>query len=148
MRQIAFALGLLLLLSTPAWAQLEPYKDYNVSESVWHVTAVKVNANMTDHYLEGLRATWIASNKVAKELGHIEDFKILSSELPNSGEWNLLLMTKFKTTADFGPNKARYDAFMKAWGAANRDMVEEKVKAYPNVREITGEYMVRELTVN
>ncbi|MBD8527090.1 hypothetical protein [Pseudomarimonas arenosa] len=148
MRQFLLALGLVLLLTQPAQAQLEPFKDYNVSDAVWHVTAVKVDANMTDHYLEGIRATWVASSKVAKELGHIEDYKILSSELPNSGEWNLLLMTKFKSTADFGPNKARYDAFMKAWGEANRDMVREKVKAYPNVREITGEYLARELTVN
>ena len=149
MRQLLLVIGFLFLLAAhPAQAQLEPYKDYTVSDSVWHVTTVKVNSNMTDYYLEGLRSTWVASSKVAKEMGQIEDYKIMVSELPNSGQWNLLLLTKFKSLGDYAPNKARYDAFMKAWGEANKGLVEEKIKDYPNVRVITGEYMVRDLTMN
>ena len=35
---------------------------------------------------------------------------------------------------------------MKAWGEANEKLVEEKVKSYPDIRQITGEYRLREVT--
>ena len=47
----------LLSLSATAVADLEPYKDYDVSDAVWSVTTVQVNANMDDAYLEGLKNT-------------------------------------------------------------------------------------------
>ena len=48
--------------SAPAMAQLEPYRDYTLSDSVSSVTTVRVAANMIDNYLEGIRGTWVASN--------------------------------------------------------------------------------------
>jgi len=34
---------------------------------------------------------------------------------PESGQFNLMLVIKYKSTGDLGPDKARYDAFMKEW---------------------------------
>ncbi len=64
----------LMFLAAVAIGDLEPWQDYDVSESVYLVTAVKVDANMDDAYLEGIKQTWAASNAVAKELGQIEDY--------------------------------------------------------------------------
>ena len=36
---------------------------------------------------------------------------------------------------------------MKAWGEANQDKTREITKNHPAMRTITGEYMVREITV-
>jgi hypothetical protein len=36
---------------------------------------------------------------------------------------------------------------MKAWGEANEERTREIVKDYPGMREITGEYIVREITI-
>jgi len=102
---------------------------------------------MGNDYLEGLKETWVASNKVAKELGQIEDFHIYRSQLESSGDVNLFLVVKFANSAQLEPNKAEYDKFMKAWGAANEDRTREIVKDYPGMREITGEYLVREITI-
>jgi hypothetical protein len=147
-----FAVSLLALTaalgSTAAYADLEPWKDYTVSEAVWSVTTIKVHANMQDAYLEDLKKTWVASSEVAKELGQIEDYHIYRSELPGSGTFNLLLVVKFKNNEAVGPNKARYEAFMKKWGAerqkTTRDIAQ---KDYPAMREITGEYRMREITL-
>ena len=57
---LSMALG-----STAAFADLEPWKDYTVSDSVWAVTTIKVYSNMEDAYLEGLKKTWVASSEIA-----------------------------------------------------------------------------------
>jgi len=128
-------------------AQLEPFKDYDISSELWNITFIKVDPNMGDDYLEGLKETWVASNIVAKELGQIEDFHIFRSQLGSSGDVNLFLITKFANSDQLEPNKEEYDRFMKAWGEANEDRTREIVKDYPSMRKITGEYLVREITI-
>ena len=140
---LAMAVG-----STAAYADLEPWKDYTESDAVWSITTIKVHSNMSDAYLEGLKRTWVASNEVGKKLGQIEDYHIYRSDLPESGSFNLLLVVKFKNSEMLGPNKARYDAFMKEWGAErNKKTTDTAQHEYPAMRDITGEYMMREITI-
>jgi len=136
-----------LCLTQSVVAQLEPFTDYEMSDELWNITLIKVQPNMGDDYLEGLRETWIASSKVAMELGQIEDYAIYRSQLPSSGDVNLFLVVKFKNSDQLDPNKAEYDKFMKAWGKANEDRTREITKNYPAMREITGEYLVRKIDV-
>jgi hypothetical protein len=138
---------MLLMVSSTALAQLEPWTDYEVSDAMWNITLVKVDPNMGDDYLEGLRDTWVAANKVAKELGQIEDYAIYRSQLPQSGDVNLFLVVKYANSDQLDPNKEEYDKFMQAWGEANRDKTREITKNYPAMREITGEYMVRKVDI-
>ena len=139
----------LLLGSAVAWADLEPFKDYDTSEAVWSVTTIRVDSNMGDAYLEGLAKTWVSTNEIAKKLGQIDEYHIYRSDLPESGDFNLLLVVKFKSAeAATQPNKAQYDAFMKELGKEKSDEVTQySQKNYPAMREITGEYMVREITL-
>lgn len=136
-----------IFMTTTAHAQLKPFTDYDIDERVSQVTLVKVNNNMTDDYLEGIRSTWVAANKVAKELGHIEDYAIYVSDLPASGDFNMMLVVTFKNTADLAPSKARYDAFMAKWGENRVEQSREVSKNYPAMRSITGEYQVRKITI-
>jgi len=141
------ALGIAAALATPAVAQLKPYQDYTVSDSVSSISTIKVKENMIEDYLEGIRGTWIASNAVAKQLGHMSGYHVYVSDLPNSGEFNVMLVATFANTSDLAPNKARYEAFMKAWGTANETASRTtSTTVYPNLREITGEYLMREVT--
>lgn len=137
----------LSLFSTAALAQLEPWTDYEVSDALWNITLVKVQPNMGDDYLEGIKETWVASNKIAKELGQIEDFKIYRSQLSESGDANLFLVVKFANSDSMDPNREEYNKFMKAWGDANQAKSREITKNYPAMREITGEYLLREITI-
>jgi len=138
---------MMMFVSQSALAQLDAFTDYDISKELWNVTMVKVKPNMSDDYLEGLKETWVASNKVAMELGQIEDFHIFRSQLGASGDANLLLVVKFSDSSQLEPNKQEYDKFMKAWGEANEDRTREITKNYPAMREITGEYLVREITI-
>ena len=140
-------LGILLSgVASLAVADFEPWADYELSEGVTNVTTVKVDSNMIDNYLEGLSQSWAAANEIAKELGHIEGYWIHVSQLPNSGDFNVVLGIDFKDSAALQPDKAKYDAFMKAWGEANQARSDELVKMYPGIREIVGEYNMRSVT--
>lgn len=141
------AAALTLALAAPASAQLKPYEDFTVSDSVSTVTTVKVKENMVEDYLQGIRGTWVASNAVAKRLGQMKDYRVYVSDLPNSGDFNVILVAEFANTSDLAPNKARYEAFMKAWGAENEAANRvTTTTVYPNIRSITGEYLMREVT--
>ena len=138
----------LVLVPTFALADLEPWKDYTESDAVWSLTTIRVSPNMDDAYLEGLAKTWVKTNEVAKKLGQIEDYHIYRSDLPQSGDFNLLLVVKFKNTMDLAPNKERYDAFMKELGKQQSDeLTQYAQKNYPAMREITGQYVLREITL-
>lgn len=145
-KKIFMVFALAALCATMAFADLEPWEDYEVSDAVWSVTTVKVDANMMDAYLEGINETWIPGNEVSKELGHIEDWAIYVSDLPLSGEFNLMLVVKFAKSADLAPNKERYEAFMAKWGKERADASTEKAQRdYPGMRTLTGEYNFRKL---
>jgi hypothetical protein len=147
-KKLGIALCALVAVATLALADLTPWKDYEVSDGVWSITTIKVDPNMDDAYLEGLKQTWVASNEVAKKLGQIQDYKIFRSDLPQSGHFNLMLVVMYKNTADLAPNKARYETFIKEWGEArNKETTEFAQKNYPAMREITGQYQMREVTM-
>ena len=143
-----FFAGILLAGSASiAVADLDPWSDYDISETVSNVTTVKVDSNMIDKYLEGLSKTWVTGNKVAMELGQIEGYSIYVSELPNSGSFNVVLVTDFKDASSLQPSKDNYDAFMKKWSDENQAITDEIVPTYPDIRTITGEYLMREITL-
>ena len=134
-------------MASNAVADLEPFKDYDISETITNVTTVKVDSNMIDKYLEGLRDTWLPSNKIAQDLGYIEDHWISVSELPNSGDFNVVLGVVFKDASALQPSEEQYDAFMKEWGEAMQEKSEAIVQTYPDIRTIVGEYYMREITL-
>jgi hypothetical protein len=134
-------------LAGQAAAQLMPYEDYQISDKVYLITTVKVDANKGDDYLEGLQKTWIASQEVAKELGHIADYSIFGSATPQSGDFNMLLVTELNSMADMAPSKKRFDEFMASWGEKRVEMSREVSETYPDLREIKGEYVMHELMV-
>jgi len=129
-----------------ASADLDAWTDYDIGSTVSNVTTVKVDSNMIDKYLEGLKATWAPANDVAIELKQIESYSIYVSELANSGDFNVILVTRMADIGDMQPSKARYDAFMKKWGEENQKKSDAIVVTYPDIRTITGEYLIREIT--
>lgn len=138
-------LFLVTLFSSSVYADYEIFKDYDLSKSVSSVTTVKVDANMMDVYLEGLGETWVKANNIAKDLGQIKDYHIYMSELPQSGQFNLVLVVNFNSSEDLEPSKVKYKAFMKKWSDEQQKKTKTIIKTYPNVRKLTGEYRMREV---
>ncbi len=144
--KLAIAASAAVFFASAAMADLEPYKDYETSKAIWSVTTIKVDSNMGDAYLEGIKNTWVKGNEIAMKLGQIEDYKIYRSDLPESGDFNLLLVIKFASSEDLEPNKKRYDAFIKEWGKrAADDATDYAQENYPAMRDIVGQYQFREI---
>lgn len=136
------------LFSSSASAQLQPWEDYETSDSVWVVTHVDLDPGAFGIYLEGLKSTWIAANEVAKKLGQIEDYAIYANQFGSSDDFDLVLVVKMKSTDDIAPNRKRYDEFLEAYGQANIDKGNETVlELYNKIRRIQGNYLMREITV-
>ena len=147
LKKVVCALSLLFFASL-ANADLEPWTDYEASDEVYLVTTIKVDSNMEDAYLEGLRETWIPGNEAAKELGQIEDWAIYRSQFSEAGDFNLILVITLSSAADLQPSKERYDALIEKIGKEASDQSTEYAqKNYPAMREITGNYMMRKITV-
>lgn len=134
-----------MLIVGVADAQLRPYEDFEIEEAVWNVQTVRVDPTRTDYYLEGLQKTWIVVNEVAKKLGQIEDYFIMVSDLPFTGDFNVLLGVKYKDDGMLAPSQTRYQEFMAAFG--EREFAEARsVRAeYPKLRIIVGEYRLRHI---
>jgi hypothetical protein len=149
-RNLAASLLLLsaVCIAAPAAAQLEVWEDYEVSDAVWSLTTINLEPGTGDIYLEGLKSTWVAANEVAKRLGHIEDYSIYANQAGAGDAFDLLLVIKYPSTEMMGPSQERYNAFMEAWGEENMDSSNETVRdLYNEIREILGEYFVREITM-
>jgi hypothetical protein len=144
-RQLVATISLIGFASF-ASADFEPWKDYEVSESVTSVTTVKVDANMVEKYLEGISKSWATAQEIRKELGHIEDYWVSVSQLQDSGDFNVVLGIRMSSAADMQPSKEKYDAFMEKWGEENEKRSDELVQTYPEIREIVGEYLLRSVT--
>jgi len=135
----------LFSFTTFAQDRLEVYKDYDLGTEITLITTVKIDANMEDVYLAGLRNSWVKAVNLQKELGEIKSWKILASDLPQSGEFNMILMVVFENAADLEPSKKKYTAFMEKWGEENRTESQKISAKYPEVRTLTGEYRMREI---
>ena len=140
--------ALFMLMTAPVFADLEPFSDYDQSRSVYHLTTIQVDPNMHDAYLEGIEKTWVSSNEIAKKLGHIVDYAIYRSTLPESGDFNLMLVIEYASAADLEPDKEKYNAFIEAWGKETADEVNDYSQTnYPAMRTIDGEYLLRKITL-
>jgi len=144
---LAILLGFTVFAS-PASAQLQPWEDYEASDSVWIVTHVDLDPGTFGIYLEGLKSTWIAGNEVAKELGQIKDYAIYANQFGSADDFDLVLVVEMEGTEDIAPNRERYEKFLEAYGRANIDKGNETVlELYNKIRRIQGNYLLREIKV-
>lgn len=138
----------LAMLAAPASAQLQPWEDYETSDSVWIVTHVDLDPGTMGIYLEGLKSTWIAANEVAKELGQIKDYAIYANQFGSADDFDLVLVVEMESTDDIAPNREAYEEFLEAFGQANLDESNETVlELYNKIRRIQGNYLLRRIDV-
>jgi len=125
-------------------------EDYTVGDQVHAVTTVKVAPNRIDHYLAGLARSWVPANEISREMGLIKDSSIWVSELPSSGDFNVVLVVVFENAAQ------REKINDPATFAEFERKVEEKfseqesfqvTEGYTQIREIVGEYLLRQITL-
>ncbi|MGF1549373.1 MAG: hypothetical protein ACFBQW_02395 [Sphingomonadaceae bacterium] len=146
--RLVIGLAAISVVATPAVSQLREWQDYEVSDGVVSMTLVDLDPGTQDIYLEGLRDTWVGANEVAKRLGHIKDYAIYQNQYGAADEFDLVLVVEMENTTDIAPNRARYNQFMQEWGEQRLEQGNKTVlELYNKIREIKGEYLLREITL-
>jgi hypothetical protein len=125
-------------------------EDYTTSDEVHLVTTVRVTPNRIDHYLAGIRQTWVPAMKIGQEMGLNAGHSIHVSELPLSGGFNVLLIAKFENMAQREKNNdpetaAEFNRRVEA--KISEDENFEITEGYVKIRDITGEYLMRSVTL-
>ena len=64
----------LLTFSFMSFSQEEESRE--AAPGVIELTVIKVKTNYMQDYLDGLELTWVASNKILKEMGRIDDYSV------------------------------------------------------------------------
>ena len=141
---VATAIAVTLPMAAPAAAQMEIYENWEPAEEVTELTFVKVEEGREEDYVEGLKSTWVAANKIQQEQGVISGFSIYM--VPYKDDYNMILRVTFPNGEMMQPSKERYMAFLEAYGKANIEKGNETVlKIYNEIREIQSVAMLREV---
>ena len=81
--------------------------------SVWQIGFIKTGANMQTDYLNSLKSNWKATHDEAVKQGLILSYKILSGASANPGDWDIMLMTEYKSLAAMEASEDKWETISK-----------------------------------
>jgi len=119
------------------FAFAEIYEDYEPSKQVTELTVISVQPNYMDNYLVNLKKTWVRSSEIQKELGHIVDYAIWTSEVANSP--NLWITVTYENMGAMQQSKEKYDAVNKLLAERfpeSEDEYDTISKSYEDIRKM------------
>ena len=136
---------LFLSLLVPFFSVAEFWVDYEPAEQVTEMTVVKVKPNMLDDYLMGIKSTWVDSCEIQKELGHIVSCAVYTASTAGTDP-NVFLTITYENLAAMGPDKERYEDFVKAWRKKiSEEEQSEIADGYGDMREIVDLVVLRKV---
>ena len=124
-----------------AYAQVaRPYHD----GSVWSIAFIRVKAGMDTAYLNYLASDWKKEQEAMKAEGLILSYKVISVEAHTPAEWNLMLMTEYKSLAAREAGSEKTDALgQKLFGTDQKIM--QGYRERLEIREVLGDRLGREV---
>ena len=121
-----------------------------VGESVYQISTIDLEPNVDPQYLNQMKKTWGNNMEVLKAEGLIEEYHIFRSINQYDGDFDLLLMIKYKNLAilDSNPknNKKWDEATEKARKVISRDQTNQITGTFPKMRTILDQKLMREIT--
>ncbi len=130
-----------LLISNFAFAEI--YEDYEPSEQVTELTVIAVQPNYMDDYLGNLKKTWVRNSEIQKELGHIVDYAVWTSEVANSP--NLWITVTYENMGAMQQTKEKYDAVNEIMAERFSETDEEYntiSKSYEEIRKMVDHQII------
>ena len=117
-----------------------PYHD----GSVWSIAFIKVKPGMNTAYLDYLAADWKKEQEAMKAAGIILSYKVIGVEAHTPAEWNLMLMTEYKSLAAMEASADKADALgQKLFGSDQKMM--QGYRDRLEIREVLGDRLGREI---
>jgi hypothetical protein len=130
-----------VLAGFTAYAQVaRPYHD----GSVWSIGFIRVKAGMESAYYNYLVTDWKKEQEAMKAEGIILSYKVISVEAHTPAEWNLMLMTEYKSLAAMESSADKADALgQKLFGSDQKMM--QGYRDRLEIREVLGDRLGREI---
>jgi hypothetical protein len=117
-----------------------PYHD----GSVWSIAFIRVKAGMDPAYLSYLASDWKKEQEAMKAEGLILSYKVISVEAHTPAEWNLMLLTEYKSLAAMEASEDKADSLgQKLFGSDQKMM--QGYRDRLEIREVLGDRLGREI---
>ena len=125
-------------------------ETWTVGESVYQISTIDLEPNVDPQYLNQMKKTWGNNMEVMLAEGLIEEYHIFRSINQYDGDFDLLLMIKYKNLAilDSNPknNKKWEKAQEKTREVISRDKTNQITGTFPKMRTILDQKLMREIT--
>ncbi len=135
--------AVLLIAAISVYAQVNrPYHD----GTVWNINFIRIKPGMDTAYMNYVAGSWKAEQEAQKKDGNILSYKVLSVEGHTPTEFNLMLMTEYKSLAAMEANQDKSEAV--AQKVVGNDTVQ--MQGYNDrlaIREIIGDRLAREVVL-
>src|SRR6266571_5373084 len=109
MKRIAVAsiAAFVLVAGISVYAQMNrPYHN----GSVWNIAFIRIKPGMDSAYMNYVAGQWKAEQEAQKKDGNILSYRVLAVEAHTPGEWNLMLLTEYKSLATMEANQDKSEA--------------------------------------
>lgn len=83
---------------------------------VWQIMTFKAPPGRVEVSLRNTSKVWHQQLKLAKEMGFMTDYKVLTKWAANPNDWNIMVIEIF-------PNWAAYDSFWENWDKVDEQTV-------------------------
>ena len=131
----------MVIAAVSVFAQISrPYHN----GTVWNISFIRIKPGMDSAYMNYLANSWKAEQEAQKKDGNIVSYKVMSVEGHTTGEFNLMLMSEYKSLAAMEASEDKADAVTQK--VVGND--ETQMKGYNDrlaVREIIGDRLAREV---
>jgi len=133
----------LLVAAVSVFAQINrPYHN----AGVWDIGFIRIKPGMDSAYMNYVAGEWKAEQEAQKKAGNVISYKVLSVEGYTPGEFNLMLMTEYKSLASLEANEDKAEAVtQKVVGNDEKQM--QGYKDRLEIREVMGNRLAREITL-
>src|SRR5690349_13560797 len=131
----------LLIVVVSVYAQVNrPYHN----GSVWTIAFIRIKPGMDTAYMNYVAGQWKAEQEAQKKDGNILSYRVLSVEAHTPGEWNLMLMTEYKSLATMEANEDKAEAVAQSV-VGNDEKQRQGYRERAEIREVLGARLAREV---
>jgi hypothetical protein len=131
----------LVIAAISVFAQINrPYHN----GSVWGIGFIRIKPGMDTAYMNYVAGEWKAEQEAQKKDGNILSYKVLSVEGHTTTEFNLMLMTEYKSLAAMEASEEKAEAV--AQKVVGNDA--KQIQGYNDrsaIREVVGDRLAREV---
>lgn len=135
----------MLALALPVVSEAQTKRPFH-NGSVWSVAFIRVKAGMDVAYLSYLAGEWKREQEAFKKEGLILSYKVLATEPHSPSDFNLMLMTEYKSLAAMEASQEKADALaQRLFGDDQKQM--QGYKERLEIREVLGDRLAREIVL-